>query len=295
MDRLDVMRTYCRVVDRMSISRAADDLGLSAALVSKHIKLLEEGLGCVLLTRTTRRMSLTEHGRHYYEECRRILGEIEALDNAMREEISAPRGRLRVNAPLSFSLVALAPLIPRFAEACPEIELVLDLDDRILNVVEGGFDVSIRIRATLPDSSLVARQLGEVRQHLCASPSYMEKRGEPRTPGDLAGHDIIGYGLADTATSWSFASAAGTETFSPQPRLTVGNSLVLRDLLLQGMGIGSLPSFIADPCFGEGSLRPVLAGYDMPERRIYAVTPSRRGIDAKARAFLDFLQDNLSA
>lgn len=293
MDRLDVMRAYCRVVDRMSISKAADDLGLSAALVSKHIKLLEEGLGCVLLTRTTRRMSLTEHGRHYYDECRRLLDEIETLDNTMREEIAAPKGRLRVNAPLSFSLVVLAPLVPLFAEAYPEIELVLDLDDRVVNVVEGGFDVSIRVRATLPDSSLVVRQLGEVRQHICAAPSYIEDRGEPKTPLDLAGHDIIGYGLADTTKSWSFESETGEESFSPQPRLTVGNSLFLRDLLLQGMGIGSLPSFIAEPCFGDARLRPILTDYRMPERRIFAVTPTRRGIDAKARAFLDFLQDNL--
>lgn len=293
MDRLDVMRAYCRVVDRMSISKAADDLGLSAALVSKHIKQLEEGLGCVLLTRTTRRMSLTEHGRHYYDECRRILDEIDSLDNAMRAEISAPKGRLRINAPLSFSLVVLAPLMPRFAEAFPEIEIVLDLDDRVLNVVEGGFDISIRIRATLPDSSLVMRQLGEVRQHICAAPAYIENRGEPEKPADLAGHDIIGYGLADTATSWSFESEDGVEPFSPQPRLTVGNSLFLRDLLLQGMGIGSLPSFIADPCFSDDRLRPILTEYKMPERRIYAVTPTRRGIDAKARAFLDFLQENL--
>jgi len=295
MDRLDVMRAYCRVVDRMSISKAADDLGLSAALVSKHIKQLEEGLSCVLLTRTTRRMSLTEHGRHYYDECRRILDEIDSLDNAMRAEISAPKGRLRVNAPLSFSLVVLAPLIPRFAKEYPEIEIVLDLDDRVLNVVEGGFDVSIRIRATLPDSSLVMRQLGEVHQCICAAPTYLKNHGEPKTPADLAGHDIIGYGLADTATSWSFENEAGIEPFSPQPRLTVGNSLFLRDLLLQGMGIGSLPSFIANPCFDDGSLRPILTEYKMPERRIYAVTPSRRGIDAKARAFLDFLQENLPA
>ena len=293
MDRLDVMRVFCRVVDRMSISKAADDLGLSAALVSKHIKLLEEGLGCVLLARTTRRMSLTEHGRHYYDECRRILAEIETLDTTMREEIAAPKGRLRVNAPLSFSLVVLAPLMPFFTEAYPEIELLLDLDDRVLNVVEGGFDVSIRIRAALPNSSLVARQLGEVRQHICAAPSYLEKRGEPKSSADLADHDIIGYGLADAATSWSFESETGVEHFSPQPRLTVGNSLFLRDLLLQGMGIGSLPSFIADPCINNGRLRPILTDYKMPERCIYAVMPTRRGIDAKARAFLDFLQDNL--
>ena len=295
MDRLDVMRAYCRVVDRMSISKAADDLGLSAALVSKHVKLLEEGLGCVLLTRTTRRMSLTEHGRLYYDECRRILDEIETLDNTMREEISAPKGRLRVNAPLSFSLVVLGPLLPAFAREYPEIELILDLDDRILNVVEGGFDVSIRIRAALPDSSLVARALGTVRQHICASPAYIESRGEPNAPAELAGHDIVGYGLADTAANWSFGGKAGVETVSLQPRLTVGNSLFLRDMLLQGLGIGSLPSFIAGPCFEDGRLRPILSAYEMPERLIYAVTPTRRGIDAKARAFIDFLEENLPA
>ncbi|QKV17153.1 LysR family transcriptional regulator [Oricola thermophila] len=294
MDRLDVMRAYCRVVERMSITKAADDMGLSPALVSKHIKLLENGLGCVLLARTTRSMSLTEHGRHYYDECRRLLGEIDALDNAMREEIAAPKGRLRVNAPLSYSLVVLAPLLPRFMEAFPDIELVLDLDDRVLNVVEEGYDISIRVRAELPDSSLVVRPLGEIRQHVCASPDYIARRGEPAVPADLAEHNIVGYGLADAAASWTFDGPGGTETFSPRPRLTVGNSLFLRDMLRHGAGIGSLPSFIASPCFADGSLRPVLEDYRLPDRRIFAVTPTRRGIDARTRVFLDFLRQNLA-
>jgi DNA-binding transcriptional LysR family regulator len=294
MDRLDVMRAYCRVVERMSITKAAHDLGISPALVSKHIKLLENDLGSILLSRTTRSMSLTEHGRHYYDEARRLLAEIDALDSAMREEIAAPRGRLRVNAPLSFSLAVLAPLVPRFMQAFPDIELVIDLDDRILNAVEEGYDVSVRIRAELPDSTLVVRPLGEISQHICASPDYLAGRGEPAGPADLAGHDIIGYGLADSTTSWSFENEAGTQTFAPQPRVTVGNSLFLRDLLVQGAGIGSLPSFIADPCFADDSLRPVLSGYRLPARRIFAVTPTRRGIDAKMRAFLDFLQENLA-
>lgn len=294
MDRLDVMRAYCRVVERLSITKAAEDLGLSPALVSKHIKLLENDLGCILLSRTTRSMSLTEHGRHYYDESRRLLAGIDALDNAMREEIAAPRGRLRVNAPLSFSLVVLAPLVPRFTRLFPDIELVIDLDDRILNVVEEGYDISIRVRAELPDSSLVVRPLGEISQHICASPDYLARSGEPVAPADLAGHDIIGYGLADSSASWTFESGEGTETFTPQSRVTVGNSLFLRDMLLQGAGLGSLPSFIAGPCFRDDSLRPVLAGYRLPARRIFAVTPTRRGIDAKTRAFLDFLQENLA-
>lgn len=294
MDRLDVMRAYCRIVERMSITRAADDLGLSPALVSKHLKLLEESLGCVLLTRTTRSMSLTEHGRLYYEECRRLLGEIEALDSAMRDKIATPKGRLRVNAPLSFSLVVLAPLMPRFMQAFPDIEIVLDLDDRVLNVVEEGYDVSIRIRAALPDSALVVRPLGAVRQHICAAPSYLAAHGEPERPADLALHAVIGYGLADTAMNWSFESDAGPQTVTPQPRMTVGNSLFLRDILVQGAGIGSLPSFIAEPCFAAQSLRPLLPDFRLPTRRIYAITPTRRGIDAKARVFLDFLQQNLA-
>lgn len=294
MDRLDVMRAYCRVVERMSITKAADDLGLSAALISKHLKLLETGLGCILLARSTRSMSLTEHGRHYYDECRRLLGEIDALDTAMREEIAAPKGRLRVNAPLSYSLVVLAPLLPRFTQAFPDIELILDLDDRVRNVVEEGFDISIRIRAELPDSTLVVRPLGTVRQYICASPDYLARRGEPAAPADLPGHDIVGYGLADSATSWTFESAAGSVTVAPQPRVTVGNSLFLRDMLLQGAGIGSLPSFIAEPCFETDRLSAVLPDYRLPERRIYAVTPTRRGIDARTRAFLDFLQENIA-
>ena len=188
MDRLSFMRAFCRIVELNSFSRAAEDLGLSTALLSRETRLLEESLGCVLLSRTTRSMTLTDNGKLYYDECRRILEDVGALDAALRAGAGVVRGRLKVNAPLSFGLSVLSPMLPAFLARYPEIDIALTLDDRVIDMVEGGHDVSIRVRAELPDSSLVARRLATVDQRLYASPAYLDAQGRPQTPEDLKSH-----------------------------------------------------------------------------------------------------------
>lgn len=290
MDKLTFMRAYCRIVERGSFAKAADDLQVSPALLSRDLKLLEVSLGCALIARTTRRMSLTEQGRVYYEEARRILADVERSEEAVRQAAGQVSGSLRVNAPHSFGVTVLASLIPAFLERHPEVELNLSFDDRVVDMIEGGFDLSIRIRAALPDSGLIAREIASVGQALFASPAYLARHSAPHTVQDLAAHHAVGYLHADDATAWTLEGPEGPETVPHRARIQVGSSLVLRDLLISGLGIGALPDFLSSPAEREGRLVRVMEQYRLPSRHLYAVTSSRRGADAKTLAFIDHLQ-----
>lgn len=290
MDKLSVMHAFRRIVERGSFARAADDLGVSPALVSREIKLLEESLGTTLLTRTTRSMSLTEAGQRYYEEAIGILDAVTGLERSIREGAGAVRGHLKVNASSSFGQTVIAPMLPAFLEAYPDLRLTLSMDDRVIDMVEGGFDVSIRIRPTMPDSALVARRIGTIKQRIFAAPAYLEAAGVPRAPGDIAGHRVIGFMLADHLTSWTLHGPTGTITVDLDPPVRVGNSLVLRDLLIAGQGIGTLPDFVSNGPETRGELVRVLPDWELPGRDIFAVTGSRLGMDAKVTIFLDYLR-----
>ena len=293
MDKLSVMNAFCRIVERGSFARAAEDLGVSPALLSREVKLLEESLGATLLTRTTRSMSLTESGRLYYEEARDILGAVGGVEERIRARAGAVRGELKVNASTSFGLEVIAPFLPDFLDTYPELRVTLSLDDRLVDMVEGGFDVSIRIRQTMPDSTLVARRIATMRQRIFASANYLAKAGTPVTPRDIPGHRIVGFLLGDHLADWELVGPDGTETLHLDPRVKVGNSLVLRELLIAGHGIGTLPDFISDPAEARGDLVRVLPDWELPSREICAVTGSRFGMDTKVLAFLDRLRTAL--
>ncbi|WP_424929735.1 LysR family transcriptional regulator [Amaricoccus tamworthensis] len=290
MDKLSVMNAFCRIVERGSFARAAEDLGVSPALLSREVKLLEEGLGASLLTRTTRRMSLTDHGRIYYDEARRILGAVTMVEDRIREGAGEVSGHLKVNASSSFGQMVIAPMLPEFLAKYPDLRLTLSLDDRVVDMIEGGFDVSIRIRPAMPDSALIARKVGTMRQHIFASPGYLANHGSPDTPHDLPKHRIIGFLLADHLTHWSLNGPDGPLDIPLDPPVRVGNSLVLRDLLIAGQGIGTLPDFISTAEEAKGSLVRVLPQYQLPAPEIFAVTGSRLGIDARVTAFLKHLR-----
>ena len=290
MDKLSVMQAFRRIVERGSFARAAEDLGVSPALLSRDVKLLEESLGAVLLTRTTRSMSLTDAGRLYYEEALEILDTISAVENRIRDGAGAVRGHLRVNTSSSFGQMVIAPFLQGFLETYPELRFTLSMDDRVIDMVEGGFDVSIRIRAAMPDSALVARKIGVVRQRVFASPAYLEEAGIPVLPEELASHKIVGFLLADHLTTWNLTGPDGDTTLDLDPRVRVGNSLVLRDLLIAGYGIGTLPDFVSNDPEARGTLGRVLPDYELPSPEIFAVTASRLGMDAKVSAFNDHLR-----
>ncbi|MNF65816.1 HTH-type transcriptional regulator DmlR [compost metagenome] len=295
MDVLLAMRTFRRVVERGSFSLAAVDLGQSTAAVSKQVRHLEERLGSLLLLRTTRRMSLSEAGQAYFSECCHLLDELDALERATQAGASEPSGRLRVNSPLSFGLKVLSPILVTFMQRYPELKVELTLDDRLLDVVSEGFDVSLRIRSHLPNSSLVARRLGEVEQVICAAPAYLQANGTPQSVDDLRGHSCLAYRLAEHPGSWHLQGPQGNSRLELPVRLAVDNSLMLSDMLLAGLGIGALPSFIARPLLDSGQLLQLLPGQSMPRRSIYALYASHRHVSQKVRVFVDYLASALEA
>jgi DNA-binding transcriptional LysR family regulator len=181
-------------------------------------------------------------------------------------------------------------LIPAFLERHPQVELNLSFDDRVVDIIEGGFDLTIRIRAALPDSGLIAREIASVGQALFASPAYLAQHGTPQMTQDLASHPVVGYLHAADATAWTLEGPEGPETVPHRARLQVGSSLVLRDLLVSGLGVGALPDFLSKPAQREGRLVRVMERYALPNRHLYAVTNSRHGADAKTLAFIDHLQ-----
>ena len=290
MDRLSVMKAFCRIVERGSFTRAAEDLGVSAALLSRDLKLLEKSLGCTLLTRTTRTMALTEHGRLYYNEATVLLDQMARMEERVRAGAGTVAGRLRVNAPHSFGATVLAPILPDFLAQNPDLNLTLSLDDRVVDMIEGGFDLSLRVRPDLPDSGLIARRIAPVRQGLFAAPAYLDRNGAPQTPQDLAGHETLEFLHASATGQWDLTGPEGMTPVPLQSRHRIGSSLVLRDMLIAGMGIGSLPDFISDAPEAAGTLVRVLPAHELPPRQVYAVTASRLPADAKTAAFLDYLQ-----
>lgn len=290
MDKLTVMHAFCRIVARGSFARAAEDLDVSPGLLSREIKQLERALGCSLLTRTTRAMSLTEQGRNYHAEAQRVLDAVDGMEARVRHSMGAVGGHLRVNAPSSFGQIVIAPLLPALLAQYPALTLSLSLDDRVVDMVEGGFDLTIRVRAALPDSNLVARRLADIGQRLYASPAYLAAHGTPRRADELAAHRCVAYLLADQPAQWELDGPGGRQVLRLEPQLRVGSSVVLRDMLVAAQGIGALPDFIADAAERAGQLVRVLPDHGLPVRHVYAVTASRHGLDAKVSVFLDHLQ-----
>ncbi len=290
MDKLSTMQAFCRIVDRGSFTRAAEDLGVSPALLSREVRLLEDSLGTTLIARTTRRMSLTDAGSLYYQEALGILDAVNRVEDYIRDGAGAMRGHLKINASSSFGQLVIAPVLPDFAKAFPDLRITLSLDDRIVDMVEGGFDVSIRIRSAMLDSSMIARKIGAVHQGIFAAPRYVEAAGFPTRPDEIARHNVLGFLLSDHLTTWEMIGPDGPCTLTVDPALRVGSSIVLRDILIAGAGIGTLPSFVSDGPVARGELVRLLPNYSFAPRDICAVTAARLGMDARVSAFLDHLK-----
>lgn len=296
MDTFNYMRAFRRIVELGSLAKAAEDLDMSSAGLSKQLRALEAHLGAVLIQRTTRKMSLTDTGAPYYAECCRLLDALDALEKSVKRQSGRVSGRLRVNAPVSFALSVLSPLLARFLRQYPELRLDLAMEDRLVDAVGQGFDVSIRLRAQLDDSSLIARRLASLTQVLCAAPSYLERRGLPDSAEALRGHDILSYSLADSPGPVPEEDAGQPADPLAGPALIqVNNSLMLRDLLEAGLGIGALPSFLAGPALAAGRLARVLPELPGSPRQVYAVYPTSRHLQPKVKAFVDFLAEHLPA
>ena len=289
MENLTDIAVFVRVVERASFPVAADDLGLSRAVVSKYISRLEKRLGSRLLHRTTRRLSLTEAGAALFEASRGAIERIEEAEAALAQLQSQPRGRLRVSAPMSFGILHLGPAMAEFARAYPAVTLDMRLDDRYVNLVEEGFDVAVRIGA-LSDSSLVARKFAATRAVVCASPDYLARQGEPETPEDLASHDCLIYSYLSTANVWRFSAPDGREIpVAVTGSFRINNGIVLAEAAVAGHGILMAPTFYVGPLIRDKRLKQILARYRLPDLPIHAVYPQRTHVPPKVRVFIDFL------
>jgi DNA-binding transcriptional LysR family regulator len=287
---LQEITVFTRIVGTGSLSAAARDLGMSPAVVSRRLAALEARLGVRLVNRTTRSLHLTDEGAAYFETCNRVLAEIEEADAAVSAGRAEPRGILRVALPASFGNQHVAPLVPRFAERYPAVQLALSLSDRNVNVVEEGFDLAIRI-ADLADSSLAARKLAPNRRVVCASPGYLQRFGTPLTPEDLAQHNCL---ATDFAMNWDYRAPNGKRgSVRVSGRYTCDNWEVLREWALAGLGVALKSTWDVRRHLEDGSLVSLLPGYTFAtDVAIYAVYPHRRHLPAKTRAFIEFLAES---
>ncbi|MBP6404128.1 MAG: LysR family transcriptional regulator [Ramlibacter sp.] len=288
MDKFQEMCVFAGVADAGSFVGAADALGMSKAAVSRHVSDLEQRLGVRLMQRTTRKLSLTPEGEVFLSRCRDILASIEASEAELSTRTASASGLLKVSVPVSFATRHLAPLWSDFLAAHPRLTLDVQLADRVVDLVDEGFDLAVRI-ARLPDSSLVSRKLASTRLVLCAAPSYLRRRGTPRHPDDLAAHDVIGYSLLATPGQWLLQGPGGPVTVKTKPRLWTNNGDTSVAAAVRGAGIDLQPTFLIADELASGRLVEVLPGWQAAELGIYAVYPSRKFVLPKVRALVDFL------
>ena len=294
MQNLTDIAVFVQVVDSGSFTAAAERLELTRSVVSKYISRLEDRLKVRLLNRTTRRLSLTEAGQIFYERSQFGLGEIEAAEAEVAKLQATPRGRLKINAPMSFGILHIAPAMTDFQRQNPEVQLDINLDDRQIDLVEQGYDVAVRI-AELPDSSMVATPLAPCHHVVCASSDYVERHGAPRTPDDLRKHNILSYRYQDSPNEWRFLSPDGRYSSVPVTgSIEMNNSLALRQAVLGGAGIMLTPTFIVGKDIAAGRLLKLLPDYRAKEVTIYAVYAGRRHLSPKVRAFIDYMKKRLS-
>lgn len=288
MDRFQEMRAFVAVVDAGSFVRAAEGLGLSKTAVSRLVGDLETRLGTRLLHRTTRRLSLTPEGEVFHERCRQLLDGVEEAEAELTAQAGEAIGQLRINVPVTFGLLHLAPLWPAFMTMHPKVALDVTLSDRLVDLVDEGYDLAVRI-ARLQVSSLVSRQLTSTRLILCASPEYLRRHGTPAHPSELAQHAVISYSLLSMGEQWEFEGPEGRVTVKVSPRMRTNSGDTCCAAALQHQGIVLQPSFLIGPQLASGALVEILPQYRSMEMGVYVVYPSRKHLTPKVRALIDFL------
>ena len=292
MDKYQEMRVFTAVVDASSFVAAADSLDMSKAAVSRHVSELEHRLGVRLLHRTTRKLSLTPEGEVFLSRCRDILSSIDSSEAEISTRSVTVSGLLKVSVPVSFGINHLAPLWPEFMGLHPKLSLDVQLADRVIDLVDEGFDLAIRI-ARLPDSSLISRQIAATRLVLCAAPSYLRRRGTPTHPSELVQHDLVAYSLLATGDQWQFDGPDGQVTVKVRPRLWSNNGDSCIAASIQGAGIQLQPTFLIDQALRRGDLVEILPQFKAATLGIYAVYPTRKFVLPKVRALVEFLNSRI--
>ena len=288
MDRIEAMQTFVTVADLQGFAPAARKLGLSPPAVTRLIASLEERLGTRLLQRTTRKVALTDAGARYLERARRILADIEEAELAAESERTRPTGRLVVSAPVGFGRLHVSPVMSVYLKRYPEVTGELRLEDRMVNLVEDGVDVAVRI-GQLPDSSLVARQVGEMRRIVVAAPAYLKARGEPKTPEAVSAHQIIQFGGSALTAEWRFAKDGEERRVAIAPRFTSNVADAAIQYAMEGGGLTRVLAYQAADAIRRGRLKIVLERFEQPALPVQIVYPTSRLLSAKVRAFVDLV------
>jgi DNA-binding transcriptional LysR family regulator len=292
MDRIDAMAIFAEVAERRSFAEAARHLRHSPAAVTRAIGDLEARLGVRLLNRTTRAVSLTEAGERFLAGARRVLADLDEIEQAAAGEGRAPRGELRLTAPILFGRLHVTPIVVEFLLRFPDVSVALALLDRPVDLVEEGLDAAVRIGA-LPESSVIASRVGAVRRIVVAAPDYLARRGTPQAPADLGAHAIIAFSGISGAERWEFDQESRETSVTVKPRLVVTTAEAAVDTAREGFGITRVLSYQAADDIARGALRRLLPAHEGNEIPVHLVHPGGRHPPPKLRAFLDFATPRL--
>ncbi|MBN8534407.1 MAG: LysR family transcriptional regulator [Rhizobiales bacterium] len=288
-DTLALYQTFLRVVEAGSFTAIANERNTSQPTISRHIAALEDHLGCLLFHRTTRSLTLTDDGRQFYEQARVALDAVASAESAVGKRKGKPTGRLKLSCAVVMGRLQILPRLPRFLARYPDVEVDLSMSDGFTDLVEEGIDLAIRV-GELTDPGLIARRIGTTRRVVAATPEYLARKGEPRTPAELADHDCIIYSRLATGANWPFMTAEGTTSIAVKGRLHVNNTEGVRAAVLNGVGIGILPLWhFVDREIETGKVKVLLTKFETKSHPINAVYPSRRHLSLKVRAMIDFL------
>jgi DNA-binding transcriptional LysR family regulator len=292
VDKLEAMRTFVAIVDHGSLTGAANASGRSLPTVVRVLAALEESLGTRLLRRTTRRMSLTAEGQTYLERCRRILSDVEEAELSVTSGQSEPRGAIRMTAPAVFGQMHVAPAVTEFLRRFTAVQVELMLLDRVVNLVEEGIDLAVRI-AHLADSSMIAVPVGHVRRVVCASPALLHAEGTPEHPRELAGRPCVRFRGISPGNSWIFQHAGREFAVKIAGRFTCNQAAAAAEACAEGLGFGLFLSYQIEPLVRAGRLEIVLPGFEPPPIPVSLVYPEARLISTRLRALLDWMKEAL--
>ena len=290
MDRIDAMQAFVAVADLQGFAPAARRLGLSPSGVTRLVAGLEDRLGARLLQRTTRSVALTDVGARYLERIRRVLADVEEAEGSVGDERTRPSGRLVVSAPVGFGRLHVSPVMSAYLTRYPEVSGDLRLSDRMINLVEDGVDLAVRI-GHLPDSSLVARHVGEMRRIVVASNNYLKQRGEPATPEAIASHETIQFGAISASPEWRFVRSDREVRVACTPRFSTNSADAAIQYAEQDGGLTRVLAYQAADAIKAGRLRIVLAKFEQPALPIHIVYPTSRLLSSKVRTFIDLVTD----
>ena len=289
MGQLEEMHTFVRVVDAGGIGPAAEQMGIAKSAVSRRLAELETRLDMTLINRTTRTSKVTEAGERYYKRCLELVKEISELNTPSTDPENVTLGTLKIAATISFGLLHLAPALDVFAKEYPELTFDINLTNHITDLVEGGFDLALRIGDDLKDSSLKARKITQVHYNLCASPEYLKQHGTPKTPDDLKDHQLLNFS-SNSAYKWHLFDKKGKQyVVSNPPKIAANNNNLITSMALAGHGIINTPTFVSWKAIASGKLTPILQDYKVKDIYVYAVYPNTRYVSQRVRLLIDFL------